>query len=144
MKPEKTELTIKQKKFAQEYIKSGNATEAAIKAGYNKNSARQIASENLTKPYIRDFIKERLDKMDRKSTADEKEVMEYLTKIMRGQDVEEILKGVGMGEQALVDKKPSISDRTRAAELIGRRYGMFTDNVNVEGNVGAVIIDDIE
>ena len=140
----KTKLTVMQQKFAHEFIKSGNATDAAIKAGYSKNSARQMGSENLSKPYIRAYIDERLDKMDKESIADEKEVMKYLTRILRGQEVEEILKGLGMGEQKLVDKKPSISDRTKAAELIGRRYAMFTDKVDLEGSVGAVIIDDID
>ena len=72
-------LTIKQQRFADEYIISGNATEAAIKAGYSKKTANRIATENLSKPVIKSYIDERLKELSDKNIANQQEVLEYLT-----------------------------------------------------------------
>ncbi len=73
-------MTLKQKKFADEYIIGGNATKAAIKAGYSKRTANRIATENLSKPAIKAYIEERLKELDDAKIADQKEVMERLTR----------------------------------------------------------------
>ena len=57
------ELTLKQKKFCDYYMASGNATESAIKAGYSKKTAKQIGMENLTKPYLQEYLKEHSHKI---------------------------------------------------------------------------------
>ena len=69
-------LTIKQQRFADEYIISGNATEAAIKAGYSKKTANRIATENLSKPVIKSYIDERLKELSDKKIANQQEVLE--------------------------------------------------------------------
>lgn len=79
-----SKLTLKQKRFADEYIISANATAAAIKAGYSKKTARSIGQENLTKPDIKAYIDERLEKLDSEKIADQKEVLQYLSSVMRG------------------------------------------------------------
>lgn len=128
-------MTVKQKKFADEYIISGNATESAIKAGYSKKTARSIGNENLTKPDIKSYIDERMQKLEDKQIAKQEEVLKYLTSLMRGEKREEVLKGIGMGEQVIVPIDVSAKDRIKAAELIGKRYGMWTDKVDVTGSV---------
>lgn len=131
-------LTIKQQRFADEYILSGNATEAAILAGYSKKTARSIGQENLTKPDIKNYINERLEKLDSEKIADQKEILQYLTSVLRGEEREEQLIVVKRGMDEHVEthfKKPSTSDRTKAAELLGKRHSMWTDKVDVSGGV---------
>ena len=113
-------LTIKQKAFADFYIECGNATEASIKAGYSKKTARQIGTENLSKPVISEYIAERIKKIDSNRIASGEEVLRYLTSVMRGEEKDQF------GLDA------SLQDRTRAAELLGKRYRLFTDKVEVK------------
>lgn len=110
-------MTPKQKGFADYYIELGNATEAAIKAGYSKKSARQVGSENLSKPYIKAYIDERLKEMESKRIASGEEVLQYLTKVMRGEEKDQF------------DLDAALQDRTKAAELLGKRYGLFKDKI---------------
>jgi len=79
-------LTPKQKAFADNYIKLGNATEAAKEAGYNPKSARQIGAENLTKPYILDYIKQRTTPTEQKRIASGDEVLQFFTRVMNGEE----------------------------------------------------------
>ena len=137
---EKRKLTEKQKRFIDYYIELGNATEAARKAGYSERSAKQIGNENLTK--LDFFIKERLKELEDKRTADVKEVLQYLTSVMRGEEVEEVVGFTDKGVQR-VRKLPNVKDRVKAAELLGKRYALFTDKMDLNGNVGVTIIDDI-
>lgn len=131
-------LTEKQKAFCDYYIKSLNATEAAIKAGYNKNTARQTGSENLSKPYIKGYIDERLKQLESERTADAKEVLEYLTRVMRGEEVEEVVvtENIGdfMSEARTVKKDISAKDRLKAAELLGKRFKLFTEKIEADIN----------
>lgn len=141
-------LSVKQKRFADYYIETGNATEAAIRAGYSKKTARFIGNENLTKPHIKAYIDERLKEMDEKRIAKAKEVMEYLTRVMRGEETEEVVVMEGVGEgisrPVTVKKQVSAKERIKAAELIGKRYAMWTEKQQIGGNIGVVqIIDDI-
>ena len=114
-------LTPKQKAFADYYIETGNATESAIKAGYSKKTAAVIGTENLTKPNIKQYIDERLSKIEDERIAKGEEVLRYLTKVMRGEEKDQF------GLDA------SLQDRTKAAELLGKRYRLFVDKV--EANV---------
>lgn len=114
-------LTIKQKKFADEYIISGNASEAAIKAGYkNEVSGR----ENLQKPTIKAYIDQRLEEIDSEKIVSQKEVMELLSAIARGESTEQTLIGVGEGRQELIETRTTDKDRIKAMELITKRFGM--------------------
>lgn len=77
-------MTPKQKAFADYYIECGNATEAAVRAGYSKKTAKVIGCENLTKPYLSEYIKERLAEIESKRIANIEEVMRFYTAVMRG------------------------------------------------------------
>lgn len=135
-------LTEKQKQFCDFYIETLNATEAALKAGYSSRTARFIGSENLTKPHIQNYIDQRLKELESRRIADAKEVLEYLTAVMRGEEEETVIVGGEFGIEK-VKKEPSIRERNKAAELLGRRYSLFTDKVDIGGTVGVQIIDNI-
>ena len=134
-------LTEKQKRFIDYYIETGNATEAARKAGYKGKNLDVIGSQNLVK--LRTYIEERMKQKQSERIASQDEVLEFLTRVMRGQEIEEV---VGFTESGPVKEKktPSTKDRVKAAELLGKRYALFTEKVNVNGNIGVVIIDDIK
>lgn len=136
-------LTIKQQKFADEYIIRGNATEAAIAAGYSPKTAHQIGHANLDKPHIKAYIKERLDQIQSEKIADQEEILEYLTSVMRGEEQEPILKGMGEGAQEVVDIDLQAKDRIKAAELLGKRYSLWTDKVDLDGGVSVTFIEDV-
>lgn len=129
-------LTIKQKKFCDEYIISGNGTQAAIKAGYSKESARAVATENLTKPAIKAYIDKKMAEKDKKKIASQDEILEYLTSVVRGQSQSEIVlvegKGDGISKATKVQKAPDEKDRIKAAELLGKRYCMWTEKVGLD------------
>ena len=140
-------LTLEQQRFADEYIISGNATQAAILAGYSKKTARTIGQENLTKLDIKKYIDERLDELESSKIARQEEILKYLTSLMRGEHTEQTLRGLGEGEQMIDDIEVSAKDRIKAAELLGKRYGIWTDKIeqtnrNIEIVVGDWDADD--
>lgn len=148
-------LTIKQKKFADEYIKAGNATQSAIKAGYSKKTARQVGAENLTKPNIKSYIDERMKKLEEEAIADQKEILKGLTRQARREEKE---------YQVVVIQKPSYDDNgnflgmeqipqmveiptqnkdsIKAWELLGKRYQLWTDKVDMTVDVPTIISGD--
>ena len=131
-------MTEKQKRFCDFYIETGNAKEAAIRAGYSEKTAKQIGQENLTKPDLRAYIDERLAELKNERTADAQEVLEHLTAVMRGEYKEATLIGVGEGAQAVVDIDVGAKDRLKAAELLGKRHALFTDKVDLQ--TGDIVI----
>lgn len=135
-------MTKKQKRFVEEYLIDLNATQAAIRAGYSRKTAKQTGSENLSKPDLRAYIDEQFAKIHSAKIADAEEVMKYLTSVMRGEHTEQVLKLVGEGVQTVTDIDVSAKERLKAAELIGKRYGLFTDKVGLEGAVPVIITGD--
>ena len=113
-------LTTKQQKFADEYIISGNATQAAIEAGYSKKTANRIGSENLSKLDIKKYIDERLKEIESAKTATQQEVLEYLTSVMRGEQREQTLIGMGQGFQEKTYIDVSAKDRLKAADILNK------------------------
>ena len=141
-------LTIKQKAFAEYYIKLGNATESYIKAGY-KASKREVAEANARKLLGKDSVKKyiKMEEISNNRIADATEILEYLTKGMRQELEEEVVvmvnKGEFTSEPQTVKKKISIKDSNKCAELLGKRYGLYTEKVEVNGDMGVKIVDDI-
>ena len=129
-------LTLKQKRFADEYIISGNATDAAKKAGYSEKTANRIATENLSKPVIKQYIDQRLKELDDKKIAKQEEVLQYLTSVLRGESESAIVVvegcGDGYSEARTVKKTPDEKERLKAAELLGKRYRIFSEKSEVE------------
>ena len=141
-------LNARQKAFCEYYVVSGNATDAAIKAGYKEKNARKIGSENLTKMDIKAYVEELMQKLESERTASAKEVLEFLTKSMRGEIKEEVVvvegTGDGTSEARMVKKQIGLRDRIKAAELLGKRYRLYTDKVEVDGVVPVMIVGEDE
>lgn len=135
-------MNAKQKRFCDEYLIDCNATKAAIRAGYSEKTAKQMGAENLSKPDLRAYIDEQLERLHNEKTADAQEVMEYLTAVMRGEHTEQVLKLIGKGVQTITNIDVSAKERLKAAELIGKRYGLFTDKIGLDGAVPVVITGD--
>lgn len=106
-------MTTKQKKFCDYYLESGNATEAAIKAGYNPKTAKQTGYENLTKPYIKAYIDERTKQMDSERIATPEEILKYFTSVMRGEIRDQF------------DLDAPLSERTKAADALAKRFKFY-------------------
>lgn len=128
-------LTEKQKAFCDYYIELGNATEAykrAYPSCKKDGTARANSSKLLTNTSIKCYIDIQLKQIEDKRIADRDEVLQYLTKVMRGEEKDQF------GLDA------SLQDRTKAAELLGKRYRLFVEKVEKDVNMGVKIVDDIE
>ncbi len=136
-------MNAKQKRFCDEYLIDLNATQAAIRAGYSKKAARVTASRMLANANIKTYINEQMKQIHSEKVADAAEVMKYLTSVLRGESSSEIVvvegMGEGLSEARRVQKAPDEKERLKAAELIGKRYGLFKENVDVLGAVPVVI-----
>ena len=141
-------LTEKQKRFSDYYIETGNATESARRAGYKGKNLNNVASENLAKVGVKSYIDEKLKILQDERTASAKEVLEFLTKSMRGELDEEIVvvegTGDGTSEARKIKKQIGLRERIKSAELLGKRYRLFTDKVEVEGVVPVMIVGESE
>lgn len=116
-------MTVKQKRFADYYIECGNATEAAIRAGYSKKTAGVIGSENLKKPYISEHINKRLKELESKRIATIEEVMQFLTSVMRGEERDQF------------DLDPALKDRIDASEKLAKRIEKTNGDVDTSINI---------
>ncbi|HEK9074111.1 terminase small subunit [Streptococcus equi subsp. equi] len=116
-------LTIKQQKFIDEYIICGNATEAALKAGYSKKTAGQIGEQNLKKLEIKSAINERLKQLESSKIASAIEILQVLTAVLRQDLTEEVVTlNPVTGEYVTMQKKPSIAEVIKAAGELLKRY----------------------
>ncbi|AUI73849.1 terminase small subunit [Lactobacillus helveticus] len=113
-----SKLTTKQQKFCNEYIKSGNAKDAATKAGYSPKTAYSIGNENLNKPELKAYIEKRLKQLESEKIAGAREVLEYLSSVMRGEQTESVATAKGVYNDIPVSAK----DRISAAKELLKRY----------------------
>lgn len=137
-------LIRKQRKFAEEYLVDCNGTKAAIRAGYSPKTANEQAAKLMSNPKIKSYITEKLDEMSSEKLADAQEVLEYLTSVMRGEHTEQTLQLVGDGVQTITDIDVSAKERLKAAELIGKRYGLFKETYEIESVAPIVIVNDLK
>lgn len=146
-------MDVKERLFVKEYvINKGNAYQAALKAGYAKRTAQNAyewlretlanpsAKRHLPyKPYLRQAIDEELKKIEDSKIADEKEVLQYLTSVMRKESRSQVIvvegTGDGYSEARLIEKPPDEKEATKAAELIGKVHGIFTEHVKAAVNL---------
>lgn len=124
-------LTAKQRLFADEYIKSGNATQSAIKAGYSPKTVRSIGQENLTKPDIKAYIDAKMAEIESHKIADAKEVLQFYTRVLREEETEEVALPTG-DDVVTVEKKPSFKDRLTAAKELMKRYPLSDPMVQAQ------------
>jgi phage terminase small subunit len=139
-----TKLTLKQQAFCDYYIETGNATES-YKRAYNStdNTANVEGHRNLSKPSIKAYIDERMKLIENKRIASAEEVLQYLTSVVRGEVTEQKILFSKEGSE-IAELGASVNDRNKAAELLGKRYALFTDKKQLEGNIGITIVDDID
>lgn len=140
-------LTIKQQAFADAYIELGNATQAYLKAYPNvkkENTAKVNASRLLTNANVKAYIDERMEELKSERVADQQEILETLTAVLRGEMTSAVLRGIGEGAQTIdEDMPPTTAERIKAAELLGKRYRMWVDKVETDGKTRVVIVDDV-
>lgn len=139
-------LTEKQKRFIDYYIETGNATESAKKAGYSNKTAKNIGAENLTK--LNFFIQKKLEEKENQRIASQDEVLQYLTSVLRGESESEIVvvegTGDGCSQAKQVIKKPDEKEKLRAAELLGKRYGLYVEKKELAGGYTVELVDDVD
>lgn len=148
-------MTEKQKRFCDEYLTDLNATRAAVRAGYSKKTAYSIGEENLRKPEIKEYIEKRMAEKESQLIANQDEVMRYLTAVMRREKMESVVvtlntektsyvpdKNGTMRKQTVKQEIPKIieipaqlRDANKAAELLGKAYGIYTDKVDVDADM---------
>ena len=139
-----SKLNEKQKAFADYYIESLNATESYKKAyECSYNTARTNGARLLTNANIKNYIDEVMIAKDESRIASQDEILQILTDIARGVTEEEVVQFSQLGEELRTTRKPTIKDRMKASELLGKRYRMFTDKTELEITEPITIIDDI-
>lgn len=139
-------MTEKQQKFADEYIVSLNATQAYKKAYPNvkRDKVAQVnGSRLLSNAIIKAYIDERLEELKSERIADQQEVLEFLTSVMRGEVTEPLLVLDGEGYQKVIEAKPNVSTRKSAAVDLGKRYGLFVEKQELTSNAVTQIVWDI-
>lgn len=141
-----SQLTAKQQRFCDEYLIDMNITQAAIRAGYSQKTAYAIGQENLKKPMVKEYIEKRMAEKEAALIADQTEVMQYLTSVMRGGSSSSVLARNEAGADRVIEKPPDEKERLKAAELLGRAHMMFTDkvqqNVDMDLNITVDYGDD--
>lgn len=156
-------MTAKQKRFCDEYLIDLNATQAAIRAGYSEKTARAIGNENLTKPYIKEYIEKRMAEKEAELIADQNEVMKYLSSVMRRDLKESVVVTLQnktekwvkdeetgkLKKQTVTEESPAVveiparlSDANKAAELLGKAYGLYTEKIEQQMDMDLNIVVD--
>ena len=136
-------LQARQELFCLEYIKDGNATQAAIRAGYKPKYAGTNADKLLKNTNIRARIDELMAEVQQEKIADAEEVLRYLTSVIRGEATEEVAVGTPIGTE-IITKHIGGREQVKAAELLAKRYGLLTENVKLSGGLPVQIVDDME
>ena len=158
------ELNERQKRFCDEYLIDMNAEQAAIRAGYSAKYARGNAHKLVANSGIVAYITERMQQKEKELIADQDEVLQYLTSVMRREKTESIVVTLkekhsfyepdeeGKMRKVTVEKEvpkiveipAKLSDSNKAAELLGKAHCLFTDKVDLDGSTRILIVDDIE
>lgn len=130
-------ITIKQQKFADLYIISGNATQSYIDAGY-KATTRKVAEANARRLLVNErvqlYISGRMENLQKSTIASQEEILEFLTRVIRGEEKDQF------------DLDASLQDKLKSAELLGKRYGTWVEkkdvNANLNQEIKVTLIDD--
>lgn len=143
-------MTAKEKRFGDEFLLDTNYTQAAIRAGYSENTAKnacywvnqeadakqvKAGRKSQYKPELAAYINEQLEQMHSKLTANAQEVMEYLTSVLRGESKSSVLARDEIGAERVIEKPPDEKERLKAAELLGKRYGLYTDKIDMDADM---------
>lgn len=138
-------MNERQKRFADEYIRTANKYQSAVRAGYSEKYAKTNAHKLLENTRVKDYVEARFKELEKQSIAEQDEVLQYLTAVMRGEQEDEenivVNKGDFVSDVEKHTKKADTAQRTKAAELLGKRYAIFTDKQeitqrNIDINIG--------
>lgn len=165
-KPTNQKLTEQQKLFVQELFKNNhNAKQAAIAAGYSEKTAEVQASRLLRNVKVLEYREELIKEFDKKEIASIEEILKYYTRVMRREEKESIVvtvkekqsgwatnKETGKREKVTVEKEApqiveiptKVSDANKAAEMLGKNYGIWTEKMSIDGNQSVTFIEDLE
>lgn len=136
-------LNERQKRAADYFIELGNKRQALIKAGYSPYNTAVFKNDS-----VKEYVEKRIKLLDEKRIASASEVMKYLTAVMRGEEKEQVVvlesEGDGITAAKNVEKEISAKDRIKAAELLGKRFGIYTDKLNINQGVSIVIQEDLQ
>jgi len=137
----------RRERFCKELIIDGNQTQAYIRAGYSPRGANKLAARLMANDGVRARVAELMAEKDAELIAKGDEVLKYLTAVMRGETEAEVVvvegTGDGCSDARCIKKAPDEKERLKAAELLGKRYGLYTDNFMLNGLVPVTIIDDV-
>lgn len=127
-------LTDKQEMFCKEYLVDLNATQAAIRAGYSEKTANVIGGENLSKPYIREYIQKLMDKRSEKVEINAENVLQSILDIRADamQKIAKIEKNEETDEYNYYEEMLDRPNALKANELLGKHLKLFTDKVELE------------
>lgn len=120
-------LSAQEQLFADYYLVNFNAAEAAVKAGFEVSNPRTVGMRLSRKPMIQEYIKNQMENKKNALIADQDEILMFLTAVMRND--KDILG---------IDHNVRLSDRMHSAELLGKRYSLFTEKVQVEGKITSI------
>ena len=138
-------LTEKQQRFIDYYLQSGNGAAAAKKAGYAEKTANVAASKMLANVTIKSKIDERLKELESRRVAETKEILEYLTAVMRGEGKEIVVVTIGTGKGFSQSEKVEVplntKDRLKTVEHLAKINGMFKEKVDVGVDASTLLID---
>lgn len=128
-------MTAKQKRFCEEFVKTGNATQSAIKAGYSEKTANEQGARLLAKVSIKSYIQSLQAEIKTENIINAREMQEVLTSIILKQSEEDVIvvEGCGDGVSEAVTKKKTASnaDRIKAIQLLARMQGALDNTATV-------------
>lgn len=158
-------ITEKQKKFVEEWLQDHNATQAAIRAGYSEKTAYSQGQRLLKKVEVQEYREKLLNDIKKPTIATIEEVLEYYTRVMRREEKESIVvtvkekqsgwatnKETGKREKVTIEKETpqiveiptKVSDANKAAEMLGKNYGIWTERMNIDSNQSITFVEDLE
>lgn len=140
-------LTDQEKALAHRILVTNNPRQSALDVGYSESYAKSNVYQTMKKPAFTAFMKDIAHQMNYdNNVATELEVLEYLTRVMRGEVTEETLYNVGNYQQEVIDLGVGVKDRTKAAELLGKHMGLYKDKVDMMMEIPTIIEgeDDLE
>ncbi|MBF7019632.1 terminase small subunit [Staphylococcus sp. 18_1_E_LY] len=144
-------MNERQKRFADEYIRTANKYQSAVRAGYSEKYAKTNAHKLLENTSVKNYVEARFEELKKQAIAEQDEVLQFLTSVMRGEEVDEenivVPKGDFLSDVEKHTKRADTAQRIKSAELLGKRYAIFTDKQeitqrNIELNIGAYDDDD--
>lgn len=151
--PKVQPLTPKQRRFIEEYATSFNAHDAALKAGYSAKTARNIACENLSKPYIKRALQEKMDELTTKSQDKIISVLQRLQETINADIMDyvddsgqfapsksrfngKLVNSIRRGKSGVTI---SLCSKDKALELLGKYLGMWQDKIDISGQIQQVV-----